>query len=108
MPVSKTLTAKIVLAAKIIMKTSNKKLHTNIEQAIVDDLIGVLSFIDHPIKMRKFLENFFSSNELLGFAKRLAIIKALKSGESYEKIQEKYQVSSATVSSAGELKNLEF
>ena len=87
------------------MKTSNKKLSIKTEQAIIDDFIGILSFIDHPVKMKEFLKNFFSSNELLGFAKRLAIIKALKAGKSYEQIQTKYQVSSATVSSAGELKN---
>ena len=58
--------------------------------------------------MKKFLKIFFSRNELLGFAKRLAIIKALQMGNSYEKIQEKYQVSSATVSSAGEMKDLKF
>ncbi len=89
------------------MKTSNKKLSTKIEQAIINDLVGLLSFIDHPIKMKKFLKTFFSKNELLGFAKRLAIIKALNAGMSYQKIQKKYQVSSATVSGAGELKSLE-
>ena len=90
------------------MKISNKKLPIKIEKTIINDLIGMLSLIDHPIKMKKFLTNFFSDNELLGFAKRLAIIKALKAGMSYEKIQKKYQVSSATISSVGELKELKF
>lgn len=86
------------------MKTSNKQLNNNVKETIVADLIGTLAQVDHPKEMSCFLQNFLSDNELLGLAKRLAIIKALQNKQSYEEIQKKYLVSSATVSSLAECK----
>lgn len=83
------------------MQSSSKKLPQEVEQQILNDFIGTLATIDYPPKMANFLKEFFSENELLTYAKRLAVTQALKENKSYEEIQEKYQVSSATVASIG-------
>lgn len=82
------------------MQLSKKKDHE-----IKTNFATLLADIKNPIEMHEFLESFFSNTEYLGLSKRLAILKLLTKGYSYESIKNALNVSSATISSTADFKN---
>ncbi|MBU0974151.1 hypothetical protein KKD03_00420 [Patescibacteria group bacterium] len=80
-----------------LSKKKNREIRTNFATLLAD--------IKNPIEMHEFLESFLSDNEYLGLSKRLAILKLLAKGHSYESIQDALNVSSATISSTANFKN---
>lgn len=67
-----------------------------------DLFLQLLSDFSSISEVKKFFEDFFTSSEQEMFAKRLAVLLALKEGKSYEEIRKNYGVSSATISSVAE------
>ncbi|NCN06541.1 MAG: hypothetical protein GW946_01705 [Candidatus Pacebacteria bacterium] len=65
-------------------------------------LAGTLADIHGAEKMLVFLRAFLSKNELAQLGTRLAIHAELEAGQSYEQIQKKLGVSSATISLASQ------
>jgi len=80
-----------------LSKKKDREIRTNFATLLAD--------IKNPIEMHEFLESFLSDNEFLGLSKRIAIIKLLAKGLSYEQIQKNLNVSSATISSTANFKN---
>lgn len=77
-------------------RQSNRlKIPTNLLLQLLTDLSSVG-------EARSFFQDFFTNSERQMFAKRLAILFALKEGKSYEEIRKLYGVSSATISSVAE------
>ncbi len=87
------------------MRSSQIPLSKKKDREIKTSFSTLLSDIKNPNEMIEFLESFLSDNEFLGLSKRLAIIKLLAKGHSYEDIQNNLNVSSATVSSTANFKN---
>jgi TrpR-related protein YerC/YecD len=54
--------------------------------------------IEDPEEAKEILGELFAQSELEVVAKKLAVAKDLREGESYNHIRAKYQVSSATIS----------
>lgn len=65
----------------------------------------LLADLKHPQEVAVFCRDFFSPTEVSVFIKRLEVIKQLAAGQSYEQIQTKLRVSSATISSLAALKD---
>ena len=65
--------------------------------------LQLLTDLHSTDEVRIFVRDFFTKSEQQMFAKRLAILLALKSGKSYEQIRKEYGVSSATISSVAEI-----
>lgn len=82
--------------------------NTELETHLKEELAKVIADMKSPKEIQSFLTLFLSENELLMLAKRLAIFKQLSANDSYESIQQKLSVSSATVSSIAQLKNESF
>ncbi len=64
--------------------------------------LQLLSDFSSVSEVKYFVHDFFTASEQHMFAKRLAILLALKEGKSYEEIRKYYGVSSATISSVAE------
>lgn len=82
-------------------KTSRSRQKTQLQPSF-DIFFQLLSDISTVSEAKLFVEDFFTESEKQMFAKRLAILLALKEGNSYEEIRKKYGVSSATISSVAE------
>lgn len=78
-------------------KKNNQK-PSKLEQQLAVTLADIRS----EQKMLEFLHSFLSSNELNQLGTRLAIHTQLEAGKSYEQIQKKLGVSSATISTASQ------
>ncbi len=87
------------------MRNSLKKLSKKKESEIKLDLATLLADIKNPLEMNEFLDSFLTETEFIGLSKRISIIKLLSKGDSYEEIQEKINVSSATISTTANFKN---
>jgi len=85
------------------VQTSNKKLATAKETKLFNQLVTVLSDLEHPKAMSSFLAIFLSDTERSVLSKRIGILWLLSQGKSYEEIQNELHVSSATISSMSEL-----
>ena len=68
-------------------------------------LITLLSDIKNPKAMEEFLGSFLSKTELNQLSKRLEVLSRLKSSDSYEVIQKKLGVSSATISGLSKIQD---
>jgi len=86
------------------MQTSAKNLSPTIEADILNQFDRLLADLSHPAEVKTFLSSFMTHTERLVFAKRLAIAWQLEQGKSYEEIGKALNVSSATISSAAEIR----
>ena len=68
-----------------------------------DLFLQLLSDLASIQEVKLFVKDFFTKSEQQMFAKRLAILLALKEGKSYDQIRKRYGVSSATISSVAEV-----
>lgn len=84
------------------MQTSSKKLPTDKETELFQQLVTLLADLEHPKAMAAFLGAFLSDTERSVLSKRLAIFYLLNKGKSYEEIKAELHVSSATISSMAE------
>lgn len=87
------------------MQVSSKKISLKKQAQLLEQLLVVIADLNNPKDVSLFFTNFFSATELNVFTKRLAILRALKQGKSYEEIKDELRVSSATISSMSELAN---
>lgn len=81
------------------MQTSSKKLPTDKETELFQQLVTLLADLEHPKAMAAFLGTFLTDTERSVLSKRLAIFHLLNQGKSYEEIKAELHVSSATISS---------
>ncbi len=79
------------------MQLSKKTLNSKFEKEIKQTFSKIIADISSPEKAEKFLRDFLTSSEYLALSKRLAIIKELDKGSSYQEIKQKVKVSSATI-----------
>lgn len=87
------------------MQISAKNLTGTTEADILKQLYRLLADLRTPHEVAEFLSCFMTDTERLVFAKRLAIAWLLEQGFSYEEISKQLNVSSATISSAAELRH---
>jgi uncharacterized protein YerC len=81
------------------MQTSAKDLTKKQRQIIIDQFVTLIADLRSPAEAKAFFESFLTETEQSVFAKRLAIMWLLESGESYDEIKKHLHVSSATISS---------
>jgi len=55
--------------------------------------------------VKTFMKSFYSKEEIITTAKRLAVAYSLEKGESYEEIKNTFRVSSATIANIDKIKN---
>jgi Trp operon repressor len=87
------------------VQTSDKKLSNEKETDLYNQLVTLLSDIEHPKAMASLLAVFLTDTERSVLAKRLGIAWLLSQGKSYEEIQNELFVSSATISSMSDVIN---
>lgn len=75
-------------------------------QTYKEQLVVVLADLKTPEEIYSFLSVFLTESEFSTLAKRLQILSELSQNKSYEDIQQKLGVSSATVSSASQMQQL--
>jgi uncharacterized protein YerC len=86
------------------VQTSSRVLAASDLAALQHQLSLVLADLHHPQHTDEFLSAFLTPTEYLALAKRLAILRRLDQGNSYEAIAEELKVSSATISTVAEAK----
>lgn len=84
------------------MQTSSHPLKQRTKENTVIQLAALVASFKNPIEAEQFLQDFLTPTELTVLSKRLAIFKMLSEQASYQAIQKKLKVSSATVSSVAE------
>lgn len=80
------------------MRVSKKTIPKNQQEEICQILYQVLADIENEKEAEMILNSLLSKTEILGIAKKVAIIKALKEKRSYNQIKQDFNVSSATIS----------
>jgi len=79
------------------MRVSNQKLDSEVKKEILGLLYQVVGDLKDPKETEIFLQDIFSPQELVTFAKRLAAAYYLQQGYNYEQIKESLKLSSATI-----------
>jgi TrpR-related protein YerC/YecD len=62
-----------------------------------DDILTIMSKMDSKDRLFDFFLDLLSENEMLEFAKRLKVAKMLDLGLSYDRIEQKTNMSSRTI-----------
>lgn len=79
------------------MRTSQDKLHPSFRNQIIKTFAQTLADLKTTEEAETFLKDFFNSNELETYAKRLSIAYWLGKKRSYANIKRNIKVSSATI-----------
>ena len=77
-------------------RLSRHKLTPTIKQRLVDDFFDILSDLNGN-EQKNFLNNLFTPTEMETFAKRLAILKGLRSDKTYWEIKDEVKVTGSTI-----------
>jgi len=78
-------------------KVSRKSLPQDLEKRLIGNLFSALNKLSETERV-VFLDKLLTPTEKTMLAKRMAILSELGKGTTYEKVEEKYNVISATVS----------
>lgn len=89
------------------MQVSTQNLSQTDEDKLFEQLYTLFADLNSPQETRVFLESFMTPTERVVFAKRLAIAWLLEQGASYDEINKQLKVSSATISSVAEIRQME-
>lgn len=79
------------------MRSSKEKINKTLKKQIIKTLTQTIKDFKTTDEIQVFLNDFFISNELETYAKRLAIAYWLIKGRSYKNIKTNLKVSSATI-----------
>lgn len=86
------------------MRVSQKNINKNLEKEILALLFQLTADLKDSREVKTFFEDLFSKDELLAFAKRLAIAHYLDKNRSYQNIKDNLKVSSATIAAIDKIR----
>ncbi len=87
------------------MQISKSRLSRTIKEQILINLFQVFTDLNTIEDVKSFMESFYSKDEIITAAKRLAVACSLEKGDSYEEIKNMFRVSSATIANVDKIKN---